>query len=288
LVEKDSTDVFFSQNDDEQEHQQALTYSVNQRLQKAMLELKDKHDRGVPERDHPDRAPTGAMYKQTRQAIPQQNESKQTVHTKSCSMLQSTNNNNNHEQDVDSDDEWLDQLENDPALEALREQRLQQMRQEHLQKLQHKGHGEYRTIAQDDFLPECTGSSEWVVVHFFQDEFERCKIMDHHLQLVAQEHIECKFLRMEASKAPFFCTKLKITTLPTVLVFQQGKTVHRLVGFEGISENNEWPTRLLQEWLYKTGCIHYKPPPKELEEEMNRLGISSVWRGGVGEYDEDM
>ena len=207
---------------------------------------------------------------------------------------------------ADSDDEWLNELESDPALEEIREHRLQQLRQEHLHKLElkSKGHGDYRTISQDEFLPEtCAAAaatdsskskraaSEWVVVHFFHDEFIKCKVMDHHLKIVAAKHLECKFLRIEAQKAPFFCSKLKVMTLPTVLVLRKGNVVDRLVGFEGIAEDNEWPTRLLQKWLSKSGAIEYKPPSREIEVEMERLGISvekgSIRRGGVRHYDDD-
>lgn len=206
---------------------------------------------------------------------------------------------------ADSDDEWLNELESDPALEEIREHRLQQLRQEHLHKmeLKSKGHGDYRTISQDEFLPETcaaaaaesskskAAASEWVVVHFFHDEFIKCKVMDHHLRIVAEKHLECKFLRIEAQKAPFFCSKLKVITLPTVLVLREGTVVDRMVGFEGIAEDNEWPTRLLQKWLAKSGAIDYKPSSREIEEEMERLGISvqkgSIRRGGVRHYDDD-
>ena len=35
------------------------------------------------------------------------------------------------------------------------------------------GHGELRTIVQDEFLPECTGSLRFICIHFFRDEFEQ-------------------------------------------------------------------------------------------------------------------
>ena len=38
-----------------------------------------------------------------------------------------------------------------------------------------KGHGQFREIAQDEFLPEVTGSSR-VVAHFYHNDFQRCKV----------------------------------------------------------------------------------------------------------------
>jgi len=269
-----------------------------------MDELKDKHARGVQERDDPDRAPTGEPYRQiqrqgmerARQEQTRKEEERQVqimrIQELKEQVQRQVNKEENGDDEDDSDDEWLNELESDPTLEAIREQRLEQMRREHLQKLENraKGHGEYRTISQDEFLPECTSSSEWVVVHFFHEDFLKCKVMDHHLKLVAEQHIECKFLRIDAQKAPFFCAKLKVKTLPTVLVLQEGNVVDRLLGFEGISEGNEWPTSLLQKWICAAGAIQYTPPSRELQEEMKRLGISvkgSIRKGGIRDYDED-
>mmetsp|Transcript_12324 Transcript_12324/g.22386 ORF Transcript_12324/g.22386 Transcript_12324/m.22386 type:complete len:162 (-) Transcript_12324:163-648(-) len=157
-----------------------------------------------------------------------------------------------------------------------------------------KGHGQYRTISQDEFLPECT-CSDYVCIHFFHDEFERCKVMDFHLKRIAVQHSECKFVRIHAVKAPFFVEKLKIKTLPTLLIFKNGKMVERLIGFDGVSvpgakNPDEWPTGRLQEWLSRTGAIQYTKPTEEVVEEMKRLGLAprgAIWRGGVDEYDDD-
>lgn len=235
----------------------------------------------------------------------------------------------NSEEEDDSDDEWLNELESDPALEALREQRIEEMRREQLKKIEDraKGHGEYRTISQDEFLPETTDSSEWTVVHFYHDEFEKCKIMDHHLKIISEKYLECKFLRINSQKArkcipysveslikgrlsyfcsflshhailddlfrqiAFFCSKLKIRTLPTVLVFQNGITQARLVGFEGISDGNEWPTTLLARWLGETGAIKYSISANEISDEVKRLDMgtratNSIWRGETHKYDD--
>jgi len=85
------------------------------------------------------------------------------------------------------------------------------MRQQQIERAENqaKGHGSMRLITQDEFLTEVTGS-KFVAVHFFHREFERCKIMDHHLELIAPLHFECKFLRIDAEKCPFFIQKLQI------------------------------------------------------------------------------
>ena len=72
-----------------------------------------------------------------------------------------------------------------------------------------QGHGEYREITEEEFLKEVC-ASQWVVVHFYHREFFRCKIVDKHLKIIAQKHLSCKWLTMDAEKAPFFVSKLQV------------------------------------------------------------------------------
>ncbi|KAI9994524.1 hypothetical protein PInf_011246 [Phytophthora infestans] len=146
------------------------------------------------------------------------------------------------DEDLDSDDEaMLDELDEDPELERIRAARLKQLKYEYEEKqtLMAKGHGEYREITQDEFLKEVTGSP-LVAVHFYHRDFERCKIMDMHLAKLARRHIECKFLKLNAEKAPFFVEKLVIRVLPTVVCFKNGVALpERVIGFDGLTGNDE-------------------------------------------------
>lgn len=134
---------------------------------------------------------------------------------------------------------------------------------EEKQELLAKGHGEYREIDQDAFLREVTGSPR-VAVHFYHSDFERCKIMDmvgymgfmgftyvrnrhrthgcrcpQHLSRLAKTHIECKFLKLNAEKAPFFVEKLAIRVLPTVVCFKDGVAFPvRVIGFDGLTRDD--------------------------------------------------
>mmetsp|Transcript_20211 Transcript_20211/g.43316 ORF Transcript_20211/g.43316 Transcript_20211/m.43316 type:complete len:276 (+) Transcript_20211:3-830(+) len=186
----------------------------------------------------------------------------------------------------DEDDEFDHLLDDeDEELMALRQARIAQLKAQQSQRAQNisLGHGSLRTITQDEFLPECTGSSKYVCIHFFQDDFERCKIMDFHLKIVAREHLEAKFLRIDAAKAPFFVHKLRVKTLPALFVFENGKEIGRLMGFEGLAKDlkkpDEWQTGRLEEWISSMGAIEYVRPSEEVEEERRRLGI--VMRGAV-------
>lgn len=187
---------------------------------------------------------------------------------------------NTSDRDVERDDSDFDDDDDDddPILASIRERRLHEM----MRQAQHqnqaaaanasRGLGDYRTIAQDEFLPECLQTnSAYVAIHFFHDQFERCKIMDHHLRIVAKRFATCKFLRINAEKAPFFVQKLQIRTLPTLLVLNDGQVVDRLIGFEGLSSStndpDQWRTSQLQMWLSTTGAIVYHPSNSDSSDD---------------------
>ncbi|KAL7528227.1 hypothetical protein ACHAXR_002336 [Thalassiosira sp. AJA248-18] len=309
-------DPFAGMGDDQKELHKEVSDNVQQRLTKAMDELKEKHRTGTNEVDDVDRAPTGAAYKALHQHQRQQAKAvalargeaeardlraeNQTIRNVKEQMrrmkFQDSENDNHHNgnnydsesnSDDDDDEDEFDHLldDEDDALVAIRQARIAQLKQEQSQRAQNISlrHGSLRTISQDEFLPECTGSSKFVVVHFYHDDFERCKIMDFHLKIIAGEHLEAKFLRIDAAKSPFFVAKLQIKTLPALIVFENGKEIGRLTGFDGLAKNpkkpDEWHTGRLQEWIGGTGAIQYERPNEEVEEELKRMGI--VMRGAV-------
>ena len=296
--------------------QKEVSNNVQQRLEKAMEELKEKHRTGTNEVDDIDRAPTGTAYRELHRrqrehakavAASQQREEERSrqlenqhilnvrEHMRRMNFGEKENTDNyddkygNSDSSEASDDEFDHLLnEDDEEFAAIRQARIAQLKQQQSQHATHisLGHGSLRTINESEFLSECTGSSKFVIVHFFNDEFERCKIMDFHLKIIAEQHVEAKFLRMDASKAPFFVAKFRVRTLPSLFVYEDGKEIGRLTGFDGLATNHgknsnpdEWHTGRLQEWLSETGAIKYEKPSEEVAEEMKRMGI--VMRGAV-------
>nr|CCA23852.1 thioredoxinlike protein putative [Albugo laibachii Nc14]CCA24036.1 thioredoxinlike protein putative [Albugo laibachii Nc14] len=141
----------------------------------------------------------------------------------------------------EDEQDFLD--EDDRELRQLKERRIEQLKAEHTRKQQllSKGHGEYQEISQDEFLPNVT-SSELVVVHFYHKEFERCEIMDKHLLQLSPQYVECKFLKIDAEKAPFFVERLNVRVLPTLVGFRNGVALpERIVGFEGLVDDSSLP-----------------------------------------------
>jgi hypothetical protein len=103
--------------------------------------------------------------------------------------------------------------------------------------------------------------------------------MDHHLNIICRPHTETKFCKIDAEKCPFFVTKLAIQMLPTVICFMDGVAFDRVVGFEDLGGNDEFPTLLLTRRFVKSGCI------KALNKD--EKGEMKISKRGRGAYKED-
>jgi len=192
---------------------------------------------------------------------------------------------------------YLDGLDGDKKLlEELRDKRLAQMKAAHAEKISNlqKGHGRYHEICQDDFLNDVLKSKN-TLVHFYHSDFENCKVIDHHLAIIAPRHVECKMMKLDSNKSPFFVQKLQVRVMPTVVVFRDGVACARLVGFDGLTEGlmpgheNEFKTEALESWLAQAGCIEYEATATEAEMAKYTLaGARKAAMVGFNDNDADL
>jgi len=77
--------------------------------------------------------------------------------------------------------------------------RLAAMKQEaeRRQALERQGHGSYSEISEGEFL-EVVTKSENVVCHFYHKDFERCKIVDKHMELLSKKYLDARFIKVSA------------------------------------------------------------------------------------------
>ncbi|KUJ19802.1 thioredoxin-like protein [Mollisia scopiformis] len=158
----------------------------------------------------------------------------------------------------DDEDALIASLEDSPALDAFREQRIQQLHSEFTRAKSQKnqGFGNYTEIKEEKALMDLTTEVKYAVVHFAKDDFARCGVMDGHLESLAQKHFDTRFLKMNVENAPFLVTKLKVQVLPCVLAFVDGKSVDRIVGFEGLGYTPDtFTTKDLEARLLSSGVI---------------------------------
>ena len=197
--------------------QGAVAEEVNNRMRKAAGELGEKYAAGQGGKDDSSdvTGPSGSTYKEKELA-----EKKARKELKDKKSQESSS---KSQQDVvrgdDNDDDADDDADEDNELRRIRSQRLKQIRDSQREKLENigKGHGQYREITQDEFLNEMI-SSRKVVCHFYHAEFARCAVIDHHIQKLVQRHVETKFVKINADKAPFFVSKVE-TALNTKIFF---------------------------------------------------------------------
>jgi hypothetical protein len=88
-------------------------------------------------------------------------------------------------EDDSDEDALIASLEDDSELDAFREQRLQQLHQEYdkARRLKESEHGRYTEIKDEKALMDITTTTKLCVVHFFKPDFNRCRIMDTHLEV---------------------------------------------------------------------------------------------------------
>lgn len=171
-------------------------------------------------------------------------------------------------------------LDDEAELDSLRHLRTEQIKKQRDTYIENKskGHGEYTEIFEDQFL-DTVIKSKFCVVHFYHDEFERSKILDMHLGRLAPNHVESRFVKINAEKAKFFTEKLGVRTLPTVVFFEDGKATDRMEGLEGLG-GDDFKTRVLEERIGLTGAI--KMERAFYEDAMEaKIGADGGVKGGT-------
>ncbi len=185
----------------------------------------------------------------------------------------------------------LEDLEDDPELHALHKERIQQMKEEHEKRreMQSKGHGTYVDVNEQEFLPEVTSAFQ-VCCHFYHQEFERCRIVDKHMNILAQKYFDTKFIKIHAPDAPFFVDKLQIQVLPCIVFFRNGVAYDRIVGFEELGARDDFPTAKLEGMLLAAGIIaprERKEDDSEDEEEVLARERAKRITYGFTKYDSE-
>jgi hypothetical protein len=108
---------------------------------------------------------------------------------------------------VDSDEERIIQDEIKRRREISEKLFDKEQKDEETKKL--KPYGLYKEIVESEFLDTMLKNNQ-CVCHFYSTDFERCKIADKHLEIIAQQHAETLFVKINANKTPFFTDRLGI------------------------------------------------------------------------------
>ena len=85
--------------------------------------------------------------------------------------------------------------------------------------------------------------------------------------MVCRKYRATKFIKVNAEEAPFFVTKLKIKVLPTIVMFQKGIAVDRIVGFDELGGQDDFKQVRLERRLADRGMVVYKNDDLDSDEE---------------------
>ncbi|KAL0348322.1 UNVERIFIED_CONTAM: Thioredoxin domain-containing protein 9 [Sesamum angustifolium] len=161
------------------------------------------------------------------------------------------------EEKIDDEIAALNRLDLDD-MEVLRERRLQQMKKmaEKRSRWIALGHGEYLEIPYEKEFFSVVKASERVVCHFYRENWP-CKVMDKHLSILAKQHIETRFVKINAEKSLYLSEKLRIVVLPTLALVKNAKVEDYVVGFDELGGTDDFSTEELEERLAKSQVIVY-------------------------------
>lgn len=90
-------------------------------------------------------------------------------------------------------------------------------------------------VNKSNFNTEVTESSVPVLVDFWADWCGPCRMLSPLVEQVAEENKEVKVCKINVDTENSLAAEYKIMSIPTLLVFQEGKEVKRSVG--AISKN---------------------------------------------------
>ncbi|KAL0809135.1 hypothetical protein ABMA28_012759 [Loxostege sticticalis] len=196
------------------------------------------------------------------------------------------------EKQLDSEIERLDALDSGD-LEAIRQQRINEMKQRAKKKQEWiaNGHGEYTEIdGEKEFFGVCNKSTS-VVCHFYRNDTPRCRIVDMHLKTLAKKHVETRFVKLDAERAPFLTGRLKIRVIPTIGLVKDNKTKDFIVGFTDLGNRDDFTTEMLEWRIAKSDVIEYSgdllTPPDQNKKKIQVHSKKTI-RGRQDDTDSDL
>ncbi|KAF4520176.1 hypothetical protein B566_EDAN003888 [Ephemera danica] len=196
------------------------------------------------------------------------------------------------EEHVDEQLQKLEKLDIDD-LEKLREKRLDEMKAAAKKKQEwlSMGHGEYSELTDEKEFFEVSKKSSSIVCHFYKDGTPRCKIVDHHLAILAPKHPEARFCKVNVERCPFLTQRLSIRVIPTIALIVNQKTKDYIVGFTDLGNRDDFKTDILEWRIAQAGGIQYAgdlATPPDQEKKSSLLLQKSIRGTQYSDSDSDL
>lgn len=83
----------------------------------------------------------------------------------------------------------------------------------------------------NDFEKEVVNFNGTVLLDFYADWCGPCKMLSPIIEEVSDEHPDVKFFKVNVDENPDLAVKFGIVSIPTLIVFKNGKPVSQKVGY---------------------------------------------------------
>lgn len=111
-----------------------------------------------------------------------------------------------------------------------------------------------------------------MIVLFTRDANKYGQVMKEHMTLLAQSHMEARFVWVDAENAPFLTDKLNIWMLPTIVCIVDNKVKEQHNGLNEIDGSGKYTSGMLEYLLHLDGMLDEAPMyDRECQEEEDEL-----------------
>jgi len=161
-------------------------------------------------------------------------------------------------------------------LEELRARRLEELKKKQVQRSKWlaNNHGRIHEIMDQKQFFEHVKSTKHVICLFYSKTSKWSHVLQEHLTLLAQKHLECKFIQIEAQYAPFLLERLQINLMPTLVLAKENKVSTQLRGLDWCAPDGKIKTLQLEQKLFEYGFL--EDTYMALEKQLNAHGDDAV------------
>ncbi|CAH1180460.1 unnamed protein product [Phaedon cochleariae] len=108
-------------------------------------------------------------------------------------------------------------------------------------------HGSFKVQDDKDFLEKVENSKDTIIVDFFANWCGPCKALEPRLQnIIAQRKGQISLAKVDIDDLGELAAKYQVSTIPALVVFENGKVKERLVGLQDEDKLNLWIDSILK------------------------------------------